>query len=198
MASTVIDGLVLPVSLAVHPVLDFCNTRAAWAAPVPKEYLVSHAHLAVWAGANGFLPAPEVTALRRAAARAPGRAAAVVDRAVRFRSALYAVLVGPARPADWAAVNAEIARAGAAARLAPGTPATWSFPGTGPDRPLLAIAWSAAALLTTPAAAAVAACPSHDCGWLFANPTGRRRWCSMALCGNRAKVRRHAQRRAGG
>src|SRR5256714_15310027 len=72
MASTVIDGLVLPVSLAVHPVLDFCNTRAAWAAPVPKEYLESHAHLAVWAGANGFLPAPEVTALRRGGARAAG------------------------------------------------------------------------------------------------------------------------------
>src|SRR2546423_15577666 len=71
MASTVIDGLVLPVSLAGHPVLDFCNTRAAWAAPVPKEYLVSHAHLAVWAGANGFLPAPEVTALRRAAPPPP-------------------------------------------------------------------------------------------------------------------------------
>src|SRR2546423_9240690 len=72
MASTVIDGLVLPVSLAGHPVLDFCNTRAAWAAPVPKEYLVSHAHLAVWAGANGFLPPPEVTALRRAP-RPPAR-----------------------------------------------------------------------------------------------------------------------------
>jgi predicted RNA-binding Zn ribbon-like protein len=193
MASTVIDGLVLPISLAGHPVLDFCNTRAAWTAPVPKEYLASHAHLTVWAGANGLLPAAEVPRLRRAGVRS-ARAPAVVDRAIRFRSALYALLVGPATPADWAGVNAEVAAAAAAVRLAPGTPATWTFTGTGPGRPLLAIAWAAAQFLTTPAAAVVDACPSDNCGWLFANPTGRRRWCSMALCGNRAKARRHAQR----
>jgi predicted RNA-binding Zn ribbon-like protein len=33
-----------------------------------------------------------------------------------------------------------------------------------------------------------------DCGWVFADPSGRRRWCSMAWCGNRSKVRRHAAR----
>ncbi len=194
MASTVIDGLVLPVSLAGHPVLDFCNTRAAWCAPAPKEYLKSHAHLTVWAGANGLLPAAEVPRLRRAAHRSAGPAAEVVDRAIRFRSALYAVLVGPAAPEDWAAVNAEVARAGAAVRLAPGEPASWTFADSGLESPLLPIVWAAAGLLTTPAATAVDACPSHDCGWLFANPTGRRRWCSMALCGNRAKARRHARR----
>jgi predicted RNA-binding Zn ribbon-like protein len=192
MASTVIDGLVLPISLAGHPVLDFCNTRAAWSAPVPKEYLASHAHLTVWAGANGLLPAAEVPRLRRAGTGPAGRA--VVARAIRFRSALYALLVGTACAEDWAAVNAEVAAAGGAVRLAPGTPATWTFDGTGTDRPLLVIAWAAAQFLTTPAAAAVSACPSGNCGWLFANPTGRRRWCSMALCGNRAKARRHAQR----
>src|SRR5438094_835516 len=152
MASTVIDGLVLPISLAGHPVLDFCNTRAAWSAPVPKEYLASHAHLTVWAGANGLLPAAEVPRLRRAGVRSAGPAADIVARAIRFRSALYTVLTGPGTPADWVAVNTEVA------------------------------------------AAAVDACPSHDCGWLFTNPTGRRRWCSMALCGNRAKARRHAHR----
>jgi predicted RNA-binding Zn ribbon-like protein len=196
MASTVIDGLVLPVSLAGHPVLDFCNTRAAWSAPVPKEYLKSHPHLTVWAGANDLLPGAEVPRLRRAAARSTDRAAAVVDRAVRFRSALYAVLTGPATAGDWAAVNTEVARAGAAVRLVPGAPAAWTLADRGLDLPLLSIVWAAALFLTTPAATAVDACPSHDCGWLFANPTGRRRWCSMALCGNRAKVRRHAQRNA--
>jgi len=194
MASTVIDGLVLPISLAGHPVLDFCNTRAAWCAPVPKEYLASHAHLTVWAGANGLLPAAEVPRLRRAGVRSAGPAADIVARAIRFRSALYTVLTGPGTPADWAAVNTEVAAAGTAVRLAAGIPAAWSLTGSGPDRPLLAIAWAAAQFLTTPAAAAVDACPSHDCGWLFTNPTGRRRWCSMALCGNRAKARRHAHR----
>ncbi|MGW5195753.1 CGNR zinc finger domain-containing protein, partial [Kribbella sp. NPDC004138] len=40
----------------------------------------------------------------------------------------------------------------------------------------------------------VRTCPS--CGWLFLDPRGRRRWCSMATCGNRAKVRAHAARTA--
>lgn len=36
-------------------------------------------------------------------------------------------------------------------------------------------------------------CPSDHCGWLFVDETGnsRRRWCSMASCGNRTKARRH-------
>jgi predicted RNA-binding Zn ribbon-like protein len=194
MASTVVDGLVLPISLAGHPVLDFCNTRAGWLAPVPKEYLVSLDHLAVWAGANGLLPPAAVAAARTAAGRSPGPAGAVLGRAVRLRSALYSLLVGPAAAEDWAAVNVEVGRAGAAVRLVPGRPAGWAVAGTGLELPLRSVVWAAARFLTDPAAAAVDACPSHDCGWLFANPTGRRRWCSMALCGNRAKVRRHAQR----
>jgi predicted RNA-binding Zn ribbon-like protein len=195
----IIDGLLLPMSFAGHPVLDFCNTRAAWSAPVPKEYLKTHAHLTVWAGANGLLAADDVPRLRRAAARSVPRADSIVERAIRFRSALYSVLVGPAMPEDWAVVNAEVPAAGSAVALRPvasrpGAPATWTLVETGLELPLLSIVWTATLFLTTPAAGAVAACPSHDCGWLFPNPTGRRRWCSMALCGNRAKARRHAER----
>jgi predicted RNA-binding Zn ribbon-like protein len=40
-------------------------------------------------------------------------------------------------------------------------------------------------------------CPGHDCGWLFLDRTGRRRWCSMATCGSREKMRRlYARRKA--
>jgi predicted RNA-binding Zn ribbon-like protein len=30
--------------------------------------------------------------------------------------------------------------------------------------------------------------PGVDCGSLFLDPRGRRRWCDMAACGNRATV----------
>lgn len=35
------------------------------------------------------------------------------------------------------------------------------------------------------------------CGWLFLDSSrgGRRRWCSMSICGNREKARRHRQSR---
>ncbi|MEA2198823.1 MAG: hypothetical protein QOJ25_2874 [Solirubrobacteraceae bacterium] len=43
-------------------------------------------------------------------------------------------------------------------------------------------------------------CPGHDCGWAFydssRNQTGR--WCSMSVCGGRAKARAHYQRRRPG
>jgi predicted RNA-binding Zn ribbon-like protein len=39
-------------------------------------------------------------------------------------------------------------------------------------------------------------CASDTCRWVFYDdsPTARRRWCSMASCGNRAKARRHRER----
>jgi predicted RNA-binding Zn ribbon-like protein len=41
-------------------------------------------------------------------------------------------------------------------------------------------------------------CPSDNCGWLFLDESKnrRRQWCSMDLCGNRAKARRHYRRHA--
>ena len=198
MAWKVVDGLIVPESFNGHPVLDFCNTRTAWATPTPKEYLVSHAHLTLWSALNGLLPAAEVPRLRGAAEARPGPAAAIVARTVAFRSALYAVLVGPATDRDWTLVDTEVRQAARHVALCAGTPASWTVTTRGLDRPLRAVAWAAGQFLTTDAAGTVSACGSADCGWVFANPTGRRRWCRMALCGNRAKARRHAARRRAG
>jgi predicted RNA-binding Zn ribbon-like protein len=56
------------------------------------------------------------------------------------------------------------------------------------------VALAAEGLLTSELSAFVSACPGAGCGWLFADRRGRRRWCSMAACGNRAKARRYAER----
>jgi predicted RNA-binding Zn ribbon-like protein len=37
-------------------------------------------------------------------------------------------------------------------------------------------------------------CPGPNCGGLFIDTSGRRRWCSMEVCGSRAKMRRFYQR----
>ena len=40
-------------------------------------------------------------------------------------------------------------------------------------------------------------CPGRNCGWVFLDVSGRRRWCSMATCGSREKMRRmYARKRA--
>ncbi|MEM7170529.1 MAG: CGNR zinc finger domain-containing protein [Pseudomonadota bacterium] len=45
----------------------------------------------------------------------------------------------------------------------------------------------------------VKVCPGDHCAWLFLDDsrTGRRRWCAMETCGNRAKARRHYERVTG-
>ncbi|MBF8289772.1 MAG: hypothetical protein HW391_740 [Chloroflexi bacterium] len=42
-------------------------------------------------------------------------------------------------------------------------------------------------------------CANDTCRWTFfdTSPTGRRRWCDMRTCGNRAKAARHRARLAG-
>ncbi|MFC0627978.1 CGNR zinc finger domain-containing protein [Kribbella deserti] len=39
-------------------------------------------------------------------------------------------------------------------------------------------------------------CPGDECGWVFWDSSARanRRWCTMAVCGNRAKVRAFSRR----
>jgi predicted RNA-binding Zn ribbon-like protein len=61
-----------------------------------------------------------------------------------------------------------------------------------------AVAADAVALLADPGRLArLHRCPGRDCGWLFLDTSGRRRWCAMATCGSREKMRRmYARKRA--
>jgi predicted RNA-binding Zn ribbon-like protein len=58
------------------------------------------------------------------------------------------------------------------------------------------IAHSAAGLLAEEPAPRVRRCGNPRCALYFIDTTsaGRRRWCSMAVCGNRMKVAAHARR----
>ncbi|MBA2489459.1 MAG: CGNR zinc finger domain-containing protein [Chloroflexi bacterium] len=40
-------------------------------------------------------------------------------------------------------------------------------------------------------------CSNDDCRWVFhdPSPSGRRRWCDMSTCGNRAKAARYRERK---
>jgi len=190
VASYEVDGLIIPLAVANHPALNFCNTRTGWGLPTPKEYLRTYPHLVVWAREQGLLTPEAAHQLR------PLRGATALARAVALRSALYAILLGDGGPADWQVINDEVGAAAAVARLRPTRPATWTLPEPSTvDSPLWAVAWAAGELLTSPAATQAAACPGDGCGWIFADPRGRRRWCSMAWCGNRNKARRHAAAR---
>jgi predicted RNA-binding Zn ribbon-like protein len=65
-----------------------------------------------------------------------------------------------------------------------------------PRRVRFAVAADAVALLADPARIArLHRCPGRDCGWVFLDMSGRRRWCSMQTCGSREKMRRMYERK---
>lgn len=180
--SRLCDGVELPAALGGHPALELCNTRAGWGEDDPKEYLASYRHLMALARAVGLVSTTAAAAL-------PDDDPVVYARALRFRDALYVTLRDPAPGAEWDDVAYEVEHAAAAASF---TPDGWSFPRT-PELPLLVFAHAAGDLIASPHAP-IRACPGRRCGWLFLDPRGRRRWCTMATCGNREKARRHAAR----
>jgi predicted RNA-binding Zn ribbon-like protein len=206
-----VDGVPLPDPVAGHPALDFCNTRAGWGSPAGKEYLTGPRALRLWAVDAGLLPAGLLPASADLAWESVDRSVdasiealdpageLALRRATALREALYPCALGQGSAADWALLAREATAARAASTLEPGPDgARWRLRPQEAAPSLLAlhaIAASAETLLVSSLAGCVAACPGAGCGWLFADPRRRRRWCSMAVCGNRAKVRRFAATR---
>jgi len=195
---TTIDGLVLPRQLAGHPALELVNTRAGWSQPydeTTQEYLRGLDHLVVLARANDLVSERTAKRLRRRAAGDPQAATAVVDRARRLRADLHDLLVGHGSRAATRRLATAVTDARGRQRLDLGEQPGWSFPGEPIlDDALDCFLVAAAGLLVD--RPRIGACPGHDCGWLFLNTSGRRRWCQMAVCGNRAKQAAHARRTA--
>ena len=192
----VASGVLVPVPLAGDAALELCNTFAGWGEDAGREYLLSYEHLVVWASERGLVGVRAATEITRDARARPQKAARVLERVKRLRSAFYAVAAGEATDEDRAAVAREVERAGSSARLEWGLQgAAWMLPAT-LELPLLAVARRIGSFVLDPIR--VGRCPGSRCGWLFADPRGRRRWCSMATCGNRAKARRHAAKETGG
>ncbi len=183
-----VRGLVLPRAIAGHPALELPNTWAGWSpdgAPLHpaeqagRDYLTSPQHLDVLARDRGLL-----------AEDAPLSDQAALEEARSLRPVAYRVARGLGPPADLDRVADLAAEARARSRL------TWSDDGSarwvlqrsaGPRAVVLAAGSALADLLTVGEPQRVRACPGHDCGWLFLDTSGRRRWCQMAVCGNRAK-----------
>jgi predicted RNA-binding Zn ribbon-like protein len=65
------------------------------------------------------------------------------------------------------------------------------------DRLLAELAESAVELIASPDVRKVRECEGPQCRMLFLPAHPRRRWCSPALCGNRARVARYYQRHKG-
>lgn len=178
-----------------RPSLDLVNTYRDREG-AGQELLRVPTDLDEWLLAAGLTPGPsQISAARLRDARTLREA---VSRCVD------AVLAGRrCRPADLDLVNGWAARRSphrVSLRQRRGQPPELSVqPPREPIPAALAeIAADAVALLGTGTRATVRICANDDCGLRFVDrsPAGRRQWCSMQRCGNRAKARAHRARRA--
>ena len=171
--------------------LEFANTRYWRGQPTPTETLNAPEDLAGWVAGNVSKEA-----------RPLGKRE--LDRALDVRETIYRVFDATARgkapaAADLQALNEGLAAAPARTTLRRergGFAWDVDLRGTTALAQLAPVLWSAADLLTGGKLDKVRRCANPECGWLFLDDSraGRRRWCSMQSCGNRAKARRHYHR----
>lgn len=185
--------------------LDFVNTVDPRHAPGRLEYLADYQDLIRWSFSAGVCDAVAAEQLLARAQTDQPSARKTHRRAIRLRESLYPLLAPASRGSPLAAgsleiFNAELRHAVPGLKLtqlSSGYDLNWSTLGE-PDSVLAPIAWSAFELLQSAKLTRVRECAGVNCGWLYLDTSkaGKRRWCSMAICGNRAKAERFRRRAA--
>jgi predicted RNA-binding Zn ribbon-like protein len=155
--------------------------------------------------AAGAVNSGEARRLRTLARESPRLGATAFARALTLRDMLRALLAAlaagePVRR-QWVELVNGILRSDLGYPQLVARGGGWSLApmasGEDPLAALVPIARSAAELIQQGRGAPVRKCASPKCVLYYydASRTGRRRWCSMAVCGNRMKVAAHARRR---
>lgn len=164
-----------------HRALDLTATLGGRARGAMVERIPTRAELADWLSRAFAIPAPPTDRTD-------------VQTAHRIREAIFTLAIEAQDNAEHARDILNAAAAGRAAVPVLGPPLGWS----GDASALLAqIAREAVLLFAGADAARVRRCEGEGCSILFLDNSrrGDRRWCSMAGCGNKAKVaefrRRH-------
>lgn len=185
------------------PVLDFVNTAGGRTKARDAERLNRFSDALEWAHACGVLDQAERDQLVARADRDPVESERALHELREQREALHAFLLAGVEGGECDAavrqrVRSDITAAHREAELSErflAQPA-WVVDVTAAGARLLSrrLALAAARLLASDRRAQLNVC--GRCSWLFLDPspTRRRRWCSMATCGNRAKAQRHQKR----
>lgn len=177
--------------------LDFCNTVDWRLDPERRgERLRSYSHVLAWLERVELLDPAAAERLAELAHADPSAAAAEHTAILALRDDSYAALTGEANSP--VALERGLPLAHAASRLERSADGTWArHPRTlelGTPRHLLALEF--ARLFASPALSGFHRCEDRHCGWVFLDTSRQhnRRWCSSADCGNRNRVRAHAER----
>jgi predicted RNA-binding Zn ribbon-like protein len=182
--------------------IDFANT--VYAGDNPGGALSDFRDVVAFAEITGTVGGPEARRLRTRARESPRQSSAAFVTAVALRDMLRAWL--PALEAgvpvrrEWVDVVNGILRCDLAYPQLVARRGGWSLVSVRSRGSLLAtlvpVARSAAELIQEGPGAPVRRCANPRCVLYFYDTSRRatRRWCSMAVCGNRMKVAAHARR----
>jgi predicted RNA-binding Zn ribbon-like protein len=192
--------------------LDFANTFEPPRGGSQSDYLASYAELVRCTSHAGSLSEEEAQRLLLEAEDKPSEAAAAFEQAVALRETVYRVFLAVAweeepESSDLAVLSAAHLEALAHCRIMR-TEAGFGWARVaGEDNlesPLWPVVLSSTGLLTSGDLERVKECPPKEggCGWLFYDMSKNRsrRWCDMAECGSRVKMRRYyyTRKRSGG
>jgi predicted RNA-binding Zn ribbon-like protein len=189
-------------SCELDEALDFLNTKELVSGSLVDHFETSD-HAFEWLAARGLVHNELLERERQRASEDPETAARALARIRRVRDALREVTDAvverrKAAPAALAEVNRAI-RAREVIELEPtdeGVRVGHRHVGDPVDDALARLAEPIVHEISGGHAERLRICDNETCRWVFydASPTGRRRWCSMASCGNRAKAARHRAR----
>jgi predicted RNA-binding Zn ribbon-like protein len=183
--------------------LDFLNSIAT-PVDVPVEWLSSGEDLLAWLERAGLVTPRQATAFRRSISRKELDAVAAKARALRewFRGFVFAHIGKALKPAaieELEPLNALLARDQAfgqvvadAKRLRWDAQRRWDSP----SDLLLPIARAIADVVCNEDFRQIKGCEGAICTLLYVDRTRShaRRWCSMAVCGNRSKQAAHRRK----
>jgi predicted RNA-binding Zn ribbon-like protein len=182
--------------------LDFVNTLDLW--PVPHDHLESPEAALDWLVEHDLLHREARSHLLAQFAGSPAAGTEILAKLRRVRQAMRGILEAAAnrrqpQAADLEEINRAL-RTHYIYELVPapdGVSLDHRHQGDPVDGALARLAESIARELIHGDTARLRICENPQCGWVFKDTsrTGKRKWCSMRSCGNRAKVARHRARR---
>jgi predicted RNA-binding Zn ribbon-like protein len=187
--------------------LDFVNSdRALLRGSRTSDALDAFETYVNWLGAARVLDTERAEAMLKRAQQQPTAASAAVHEARRLRNVLRALAEsgtsGDRRAEEVAIseINRILGRSAGSRRVEPRSDGGFvrSFVTAGDvfTGLLVPVIESAADALVQDEMPRVRRCGNPACGKVFydASRNGKRRWCEMATCGNRAKAARHRQK----
>ena len=184
--------------------LNFVNTASEWAGGDPVDRLSGAAGFGEWAELASLFSKEDLKQLSDHLRRDPAGCAQIYDGALDLRGALWRIFSAVIDKADipeddlallneWKARLAQhslITNEGGLFRrvYTDQTPAI--------ERALFMIVEAAEDLLLNGPINRIHSCGGDACEWMFVDlsKNGKRRWCSMATCGNDAKVKKFRKR----